>query len=292
MKYLFLFSLLFAFQAGAQTKSAQLELESAVFRNDKIGVLAFDVIVDQDLENFDERDIERLKVSVLEATFGGGNVELTTSFLSLKRDSNPVAEDERYAVNQLQLLSARITNVIPLKKGFKITLSAHAGVGFSVKAIVNGDNEAVREAEYKLFKLARECMDCVKETIRQVGYFPVEAGIKVQLNKDNSYIAFAGDYRRSGKETTIPGENNIPLNLDPYRARITENKTIIPLSFELGHQIASGPVTVYARGERISYHSSVDASYTGVTIPEYAERDTSHVAFRIGVRVKFKGLFR
>ena len=290
MKFLTIIAILFSLQAFAQTTSAQLELESAVFRNDHVGILSFDIIVDQDLQTFSERDIERLKVSVLDATFGGGNLELQTSFLSLKRNSNPISNDERYSVNQIQLMSARIVKVIPLRKGFKITLSAHAGLGFTVNGLVNQNNEVVRDAEYKLFKLARECMDCVKETIRQVGYMPVEAGVRIQLNRNNSYFALSGDYRQSGKTTTIPGEDRFPLNMNSLEARITENKTIIPLSFELGHQIASGPVTVYAKGERISYSSKISSDAPVGNYPGFTDQDTNHFAFRVGVRLKFRGL--
>lgn len=293
MKVISFLILLYSAGLFAQTStSAQFELESAVFRNDHISVLAFDVIVDQNIGDFDERDIERLKISVLEGMFNKGNVELTTSILSLKRDSNYVTPDEKYSVNQLQLLSARVVSVTPLKKGFKLTLSAHAGLGFTVKGLVGENNEAVREAEYKLFKLARECMECVKETIRQVGYFPIEAGVKVQLNKNNSYIALAGDYRKSGKVTTIPGEDKLLLSTDPYGIRVSENNAIIPLSFEIGHQLSSGPVTMFARGERISYRSAVDVSDDFTTAPGATDRSTDQVSFKIGVRVKFGGLFR
>lgn len=293
MKTLTLLSLLLSYQAFAQTTSAQFELESAVFRKDHISVLAFDVIVDQNMGDMDDRDLERLKVSLVEGIFGSGNVELTTSLLSLKRDSNIIDEGERYTVNQLQLLSARIVSVIPLKKGFKLTLSAHAGVGFTIKGLIDsGNNELITEAEYQLFKVARECMECMKEAVREVGYFPMEAGVKIQLNKNNSYIALAGDYRKSGKLTSVPGEERLLIGTDPYQAHITENKTIIPLSFELGHQISSGPVTVFARGERISYRSSVDVSHHSVTAPEISDKSTDHMTFKVGVRVKFRGLFR
>lgn len=293
MKYLLFFMLATgAYAQNSPSTSAQFDLNAAVFQNDHIGVLSFDVLVDQNLQDFDDRDLERVKISVLNAAFGDGNVKLETEFLSVKRDSYRITPEEKYAVNQMQLISGRITSVTPMKKGFKLTITAHAGIGFSVKGYLNSaNNEMVTKAEYKIFQAAKDCTECLKEAVKQVGYFPIEAGLKVQLNKDRTYISVSGDYQKSGKLNTIPGEDRLPILTDRYKLHVSEDKTVIPLGVEVGHEIKNSPVSIYARGERISYRSSVDSSTQGYRY-QFDDRTTNNYTMKVGLRVKFGGVFR
>lgn len=289
MKYLLLF--LLSTGAFAQT-SGQIDLSGSVFRNDHVGVLSIDVLVDQNIQDIDDRELERIKVTVLDATFGQGNVKLTTQFLSFQHDTERIGPEEKYQVNQLQLLSGRITSVTPMKKGFKLTITAHAGIGFSVKGYLDStNNEMVTKAEYEIIKRAKDCTECIKEAVKQAGYFPLEAGLKVQLNKDRTYISLAADYQKSGKYNQIPGEDRLPLNLDRYRLHVVEDKTVIPMGVEVGHEIKNTPITVYARGERIDYDSKVKASTQSYRY-EFEERSTTNYTMKVGLRVKFGSIFK
>lgn len=273
---------------AASQPLGQIEFDLATFQTKNIGILSFDVVVDQNLSDFSDRELQRLKVSLIQGIFGGEGLKLTASFLSLQRNADRITPEETYVVNQLQLISADITSVIPLDHGFKLTLTARAGLGFTVKGVLNSDNEMLKEAEYKLFEMIRDCTSCLKEIVRDAGYFPLEAGLRVKLNKNKTYLALSADYRDSSKYYGIPGDQLTPGESYRYRLYTTEEKSVTVLAAEMGQEF--GPATIFGRAEYTTYRSAVDAEARSYRLNNYDERTENNLTFRVGLRVKF-GLF-